>query len=132
MIAIPLPRPSFYNGPMMASPPRPVYSKSNPAAGISVSPRQKRVLLIIGAAIVIIVAAGTIWGALQSDPYQASANGCISVSIPGSIGGEFVHECGSAAKATCRDAYAGTDPLSLAERPACVRAGWTSAKVAAR
>jgi hypothetical protein len=116
---------------MMTSPPRPVYSKSNPAGGISVSPRQKRALLIIGAVIVIGAVAGIAWGALQSDSYQASSNGCISVTIPGSIGGEFVHDCGSAAKTTCRTAYASSDPLSLAERPACARAGWTRAKVAA-
>ena len=115
---------------MMTSPPRPVYSKSNPAGGISLSPRQKRVLLIIGVVIVVAAAAGTIWGALQSDPYQTSSRGCISVTIPGSIGGEFVHDCGSAAKAVCRGAYAGSDPVSLAERPACERAGWTAAKVA--
>jgi hypothetical protein len=107
-----------------------VYSKSNPAGGISVSPRQKRALLIIGAVIVVIVAAGSIWGALQSDSYQTSSNGCISVTIPGSIGGEFVHDCGAAAKATCRNAYASADAVSLAIRPACRQAGWTPAKVA--
>ena len=116
---------------MMTSPPRPVYSKSNPAGGISVSPRQKRVLLIICAVVVIVAAAGTIWGALQPDSYQTSSNGCISVTIPGSIGGEFVHDCGDAAKAVCRAAYASSDPVSLAERPACEQAGWTPAKVAA-
>jgi hypothetical protein len=88
-------------------------------------------MLIVGAAIVIIAAAGTIWGALQSDSYQTSSHGCISVTIPGSIGGEFVHDCGAAAKATCRAAYANSDPVSLAERPACEQAGWTPAKVAA-
>jgi hypothetical protein len=116
---------------MMTSPPRPVYSKSNPAGGISLSPRQKRVLLIVGAAIVILAAAGITWGALQSDSYQTSSNGCISVTIPGSIGGEFVHECGGSAKTVCRAAYVNSDPVSLAERPACQRAGWTPAKVAA-
>ena len=114
----------------MTSPPRPVYSKSNPAGGISVSPRQKRLLLIIGAVIAILAAAGITWGALASDSYRSSSNGCISVTIPGSIGGEFVHDCGSAAKAVCRAAYAGGDRVSLAERPACARAGWTRAKVA--
>ncbi|HTU76094.1 MAG TPA: hypothetical protein VMG38_21460 [Trebonia sp.] len=116
---------------MMTSPPRPVYSKSNPAGGISLSPRQKRALLIIGVAIVVVAAAGIVWGALQSDSYQTSSNGCISVTIPGSIGGEFVHDCGDAAKAVCRAAYASRDPVSLAERPACEQAGLTPAKVAA-
>ncbi|HUN32194.1 MAG TPA: hypothetical protein VMU95_09240 [Trebonia sp.] len=80
--------------------------------------------------IVIVAAAGTTWGALQSDSYQTSSNGCISVTIPGSIGGEFVHDCGAAAKTVCRAAYTASDPVSLAERPACQRAGWTRAKVA--
>src|SRR5215472_6106323 len=101
----------------MASPPTPVYSKSNPGGGASMSPRQKRVLIIICAVIAAATLAGSLWGALSSDQYGSSANGCVSINIPGSTGGELIHKCGNAAKALCRDAYAGNDPVSLAEQP---------------
>lgn len=114
----------------MASPPTPVYSKSNPAGSGAMPPRQKRLLLILCAVIGAALVGGGIWGGLSSDSAQTSANGCISLNLPGSIGGQLLHECGSQAKATCRDAYAHSDQVSLAERPACEQAGLTRAKVA--
>lgn len=113
----------------MASPPTPVYSKSNPAGATPMPPRQKRALIIICAVIAAIMVGGGIWAGLASDSLSSSANGCISVNLPGSIGGEIVHACGSQAKAVCRAAYAGRDAVSLAERPACQQAGLTLAKV---
>jgi hypothetical protein len=115
---------------MMTSPPTPVYAKTNPA-GVSLSPRRKRILLVICAVLVAATAAGSIWAALTPDSLASSARGCISVNIAGSIGGELIHECGSDAKSACRSAYAHSDPVSLALRPACEQAGWTPAKVAA-
>ena len=114
----------------MPSPPVPVYSKSNPAAGgASMSPRQKRALIITSIIILLAAVAGAIYGAVSSDPAGTSAKGCISVNIAGSIGGELIHECGAAAQTACRNAYAGSDAVSLAIRPACEQAGLTKAKV---
>jgi hypothetical protein len=118
-----------YNGAIMASPPTPVYSKSNPAGATPMPPRQKRLLIIICAVIAALMVGGGIWAGLASDSLSSSANGCISLNLPGSIGGEIVHACGSQAKAVCRAAYAGRDAVSLAERPACEQAGLTQAKV---
>jgi len=113
----------------MASPPSPVYSKSNPAGAAPMPARQKRLLIIVCAVVVAAVAGGSTWAGLASDSLSSSANGCISLNLPGSIGGEIVHACGSQAKDICRAAYAGQDAVSLAERPACEQAGLTRAKV---
>ena len=112
---------------MMSSPPRPgagkpVYSKSNPAGTTPMPPAQKRLLIIICAVIVAAGIGGGIFAAVSPDSAQTSSNGCISVNIAGSIGGQLIHECGSQAKDTCRFAYAHGDSISLAERPACEQA----------
>jgi hypothetical protein len=114
---------------MMPSPPKPVYSKSNPAGSTPMPPRQRRLLIIICAVIAGAAIGGGIYAAVSPDSAQTSSNGCISVNIAGSIGGQLIHECGSQAEATCRFAYAHNDPTSLAERPACEQAGLTPAKV---
>jgi hypothetical protein len=63
------------------------------------------------------------WSA--SDPGRSgdSKAGCISVTVPGSTGGSFLHECGGAAKATCRNAFTHGDRVSLLIRPQCRLAG---------
>jgi len=114
---------------MMSSPPKPVYSKSNPAGATPMPPRQKRLLIIICAVIAAAGIGGGVYAAVSPDSAQTSSNGCISVNIAGSIGGQLIHECGDQAKATCRFAYAHDDAISLAERPACEQAGLAPAKV---
>src|SRR5215469_9176905 len=114
---------------MMTSRPTPVYTKSNPAGGTSLSPKQKRLLIIICALIVAAVAAGSIWGAVQSDQYTTAAKGCVTVTLAGSTGGELIHKCGNAAKTLCHGAYVNGDQTSLAIRPACEKAGLTPEKV---
>src|SRR5258708_17192000 len=90
----------------MANPPTLVYSKSNPAAGGEpMSPRQKRIVLIICAAVAVAAIVGCVWGALAPDKYATSSNGCVNVTVPGSTGGELIHVCGNDAKAFCRTAY---------------------------
>jgi hypothetical protein len=115
----------------MASMPTPVYSKSNPAAGgESLSPRQKRILLIVGAAIAVAAIAGCVWGARAPDKYATSSHGCVNVTVTGSTGGELIHVCGDDAKAFCRTAYKSTASNSRAIQAQCADAGWTRAKVA--
>jgi hypothetical protein len=117
---------------IMASTPTPVYSKSNPAAGgESMSRRQKRILLIIGVAVIVAAIAASVWGALAPDQYTRSANGCVNVNVASSTGGGVVHVCGNDAKAFCRTAYQSSTPSSRAAQVQCADAGWTRAKVAA-
>jgi hypothetical protein len=121
-----------YDGATMASTPTPVYSKSNPAAGgESLSPRQKRILLVVCAAVAVAVIVGCVLGALIPDKYATSANGCVNVTVTGSTGGELIHVCGNDAKSFCRTAYQSSAPDSRAIQAQCADAGWTRAKVAA-
>jgi len=116
----------------MASPPTPVYSKSNPASGgESLSPRHKRILLVVCVAVAVAAIGGCVWGALTPDKYATSSNGCVNVTVPGSTGGGLVHVCGADAKSFCRGAYQSGTPSSRAAQVQCADAGWTRAKVAA-
>lgn len=113
----------------MASPPAPVYAKTNPAGGASLSPRAKRVLITVCAVVVAALIGGGIWSAVSPDRYGSSANGCVNVTVAGSTGAELIHKCGSDARAFCRSAYGGSGQLSLAARPQCEAAGLTRARL---
>jgi hypothetical protein len=43
--------------------------------------------------------------------------------MPSSTGGALLHDCGAAARAMCRNAFANTGKLSLLTRPQCRLAG---------
>ena len=98
---------------------------------LSLTPRGKRVVLLI---VAVLVAAGVaigVWSAVSHDTYATSANGCVSVTIPSSTGGGTIHYCGTQAVSFCRGAFANSDAVSLAARPQCDLAGLTKAKVTA-
>jgi hypothetical protein len=98
------------------------YSKTMPQAG-TLTPRAKRVLLIAGVLIILALGGLGLWGALASDPYGTSANGCVTVNLPSSMGGSLVHYCGADAKSFCASSYAHNDRISLLARPQCTLAG---------
>jgi hypothetical protein len=89
---------------------------------LSLTPRGKRIVYLI---VAVVVAAGVV----SHDSYATSANGCVSVTVPSSTGGNTIHYCGAQAVSFCRAAFAGADTLSLAARPQCDLAGLTKAKV---
>jgi len=98
---------------------------------LSLTPRGKRIVYLI---LAVVVAAGVaigVWSAVSHDSYATSANGCVSVTVPSSTGGNTLHYCGTQAVSFCRGAFAGSDAVSLAARPQCDLAGLTKAKVAA-
>jgi len=92
------------------------------------TPRDKRRILLVIAAVVLVVAGAAIWGVLRPGAYGPSADGCITVTLPSATGGSVLHQCGSAAKSTCRYAYAHSDPASVATRTQCRLAGITAAR----
>jgi hypothetical protein len=98
---------------------------------LSLSPRGKRIVYLIVAAVVAAGVAIGVWSAVSHDTYATSANGCVSVTVPSSTGGGTIHYCGAQAVTFCRGAFANSDAVSLAARPQCVLAGLTKAKVAA-
>jgi hypothetical protein len=95
------------------------------------TPRGKRIVYLVVAAVLAACTAIGIWSAVTSDPLATSANGCVSVNIASATGGQIGHFCGAQAKSLCRQAFAGADQTSLAEQQQCVLAGLTKAKLAA-
>jgi hypothetical protein len=116
-----------------------MYSKTHlgadQAAAVSLSRRGKLILFsIIGA----LVAAGLgigIWSGVTADRYgeSTSASGCVNVTMPGSMGGEMLHNCGKQAVSFCKAAYAGpiqgSFDLARQAQHQCQLAGLTQAKV---
>jgi len=103
------------------------YSKTNPQAG-TLTPRAKRAFLIAGVLVVLALGGLGLWGALAPDPYGTSANGCVTVNLPSSMGGSLMHYCGDDAKSFCKSAYAHSDRISLLARPQCALAGLGKSK----
>jgi hypothetical protein len=95
------------------------------------TPRGKRIVYLVLGLVVAACAAVGIWSAVSSDPLATSANGCVSVNIASSTGGQIGHFCGAQAKTFCRQAFAAADQTAVAEQKQCDLAGLTKAKLAA-
>ena len=94
------------------------------------TPRGKRIVYLVVALVVAACAAIGIWSAVAGDPLATSANGCVSVNIPSSTGGQIGHFCGAQAKALCRQAFASADATAVLEQRQCDLAGLTKAVLA--
>jgi hypothetical protein len=97
----------------------------------SLTPRGKRIVYLVVAALVAVGIAVGVWSAVTSDPAETSANGCISVTISSATGGGILHYCGKQAETFCRASFVKSDTVSLAARHQCDLAGLTQAKLAA-
>lgn len=91
--------------------------------GESLTARQKRVLVIVGCLAIILAAGLGVWAAASPGSYGRSGNGCVNVVAPSTTGGSVLHQCGAAARAMCRSAFAHTNRLALLTRPQCRLAG---------
>jgi hypothetical protein len=96
---------------------------------LALSPRGKRIVYLVVAAVLAVGLAVGIWSAVSSDPYGTSANGCVSLTVASSTGAGSLHYCGAQAKAFCQNSFAESTPLALAARQQCDLAGLTKAKV---
>jgi hypothetical protein len=85
--------------------------------------RDRRVIVAVIAAIVLVLAGVATWAALRPGSYDVSRNGCISVNLPGPMGGNIVHQCGSAARNACQQAYAASDRTAKLYQAQCRLAG---------
>ena len=94
--------------------------------GESLTARQKRVFVIVGGLLIIVVASLGAWAALSNGSYGRSANGCVTVVAPSSTGGAVLHACGDRARAMCRRAFTQHSQLDLLTRPQCRLAGIAS------
>jgi hypothetical protein len=91
--------------------------------GETLTSRQKRVFAIVGGLLIVLVAGAGAWAALGPDKYGRSSHGCVNVVEPSSTGGAVLHQCGDAARAMCRSAFAHHSKLDLLTRPQCRLAG---------
>ena len=85
--------------------------------------RQKHVMASITGLVLLVFLGLGLWGAFVHDSYGQSANGCVSVTLPGSMGGDVLHYCGSPARAFCQAVLTGHDQVSVRARPQCQQAG---------
>ena len=67
------------------------------------TPRERRVMLIVAGVVAAVVAAGVaVWAMTShSSTYDRSGDGCVNVSIASSMGGGLEHACGAAARDWC-------------------------------
>ena len=107
-----------------------MYAKTNPRA-VRLTPRQKRILAIAAALVVVVFGGLIAWGVVAHDSYGPSANGCVNVTIPNSTGGATLHYCGPQARSFCQASFRSQDQVSLRARPQCVLAGLGPANPAA-
>lgn len=92
--------------------------------GESLTPRQKRVFAVVGVVLVIILGGVSAWAATNPGSYGRSRQGCVNVVTPSTTGGAILHECGAAAQALCRRAFAGHTRIDVLARPQCRLAGY--------
>ncbi len=85
--------------------------------------RQKRLMALAGALLVVVLAGVSAWAVTNSDAYSGSRNGCVTVSVTSSTGGATVHDCGAGARAMCRAAFTHHDRVSLLTQTQCRLAG---------
>jgi hypothetical protein len=79
----------------------------------------KRRLVLIGVAIALAFGAVAAWSATRPGGYEQVRSGCVTITIPNSMGGAMLHACGSQARLMCRSAAGHDDRLSLLIRPHC-------------
>jgi hypothetical protein len=92
--------------------------------------RDKRRIVAVVAAILLVLAAVAVWAAVRPGTYGSSKDGCVTVTVPSSTGGALIHQCGAGARSLCKRAYAGTDKESMLTRPQCRLAGITPSEAA--
>jgi hypothetical protein len=80
--------------------------------------QQRAIALVLA----LVLAAAT-WAIIRPSSAPVSRNGCVSVVIPGSMGGGLLHYCGAAARSWCQAEFARTDLLARLGQPQCRIAG---------
>ncbi len=91
--------------------------------GESLTPRQKRVFVVVCVVLAVLLGGAGAWAATSSGSYGGSGHGCVNVMVPSSTGGGIVHDCGAAARALCSKAFTERTRLAAYARPQCRLAG---------
>ncbi|MBO0775480.1 MAG: hypothetical protein J2P34_04140 [Actinobacteria bacterium] len=91
--------------------------------GESLTGRQRRVLALAGAIVLVLIAGAGGWAIRDSGSYGRSASGCVNVTMPSTTGGGLMHGCGATARAMCQRAATHHNQLALLTRVQCRQAG---------
>jgi len=94
--------------------------------GESLTLRQKRVLAVMAAVLLVLFGGVSVWAATDPGSYGRSGHGCVNVVAPSTTGGGILHGCGAAAQAMCARAFTHRDRIALLTRPQCRLAGYTA------
>lgn len=86
--------------------------------------RQKRIMAASLAVIAVAIIAGILVASLGGGSTPASRDGCVSLTIPSTLGGAELHECGAAAREFCAEQYTRHDALAGLAQPQCALAGY--------
>jgi hypothetical protein len=93
--------------------------------------RQKLVMAIAGSTVLLVLIGLGVWGAVAPDSYSQSGNGCVNVTVPGTMGGGTLHYCGDRARQFCRSSSVqGNGRLAVLSRRQCQIAGLLSGSTA--
>jgi hypothetical protein len=95
---------------------------AKPAAEQVTRGDKRRIAAVIAAVLLVLAGVG-VWAAIFPGSYGASRNGCITVTLPSSTGGALMHQCGHAARVTCRHAFTSAGRVAALTRPQCRLAG---------
>jgi hypothetical protein len=87
------------------------------------SRRQKRLMILVGAVLAVVLGGVSAWAATGPGSYDRSRNGCVTVNVASSMGGSVTHRCGAAARDMCRTAFARDDKVSRLTQEQCRLAG---------
>ncbi len=95
---------------------------SIPAAEPATRRDKRLIMIVIGAVVALLVGVG-IWAAVRPGPYGSSRDGCVTVTLPSSMGGALEHGCGAQARSMCRQAFTTSGRAAALTRPQCRLAG---------
>ncbi|HTW06094.1 MAG TPA: hypothetical protein VME46_01195 [Acidimicrobiales bacterium] len=94
--------------------------------GHPLQPHERKGFVVL-AAVVVAIAGGT-WAYEAASGPSAGKGKCLSVSIPSSTGGAYIHECGAAARQMCAAEAVTRGPLASQIVVACRDEGFLSPK----
>jgi len=86
--------------------------------------RQKRIMAATLGVIALAIAVAILVASLGGGSSQTSHDGCVTLTIPSTLGGATLHQCGAAAREFCAQEYAKDDALAGIARPQCALAGY--------
>jgi hypothetical protein len=81
--------------------------------------RQRRAMVACGVVLLAAAIAAGILSVTTGSGYPVSRDGCVSVLVAGSTGGQLLRQCGAPARALCKTEYVRHDRFALEVQAQC-------------